>query len=152
MKETFKYVHWDVVLWIMDNVLCVSSHFEVCKIHRMLPSGGILVFVTGQQEVYTLCKKLKNTFPDNRGQKGMVCMKKIVLWGPWKSKYWICKCKHCLLFKKCSISQFTMQILVLFNMKKYIYLEHPKEKTKKGRRRKSDKKKEDVMPSINLDK
>lgn len=41
----------------------------------MLPSGGILVFVTGQQEVYTLCKKLKNTFPDNRGQKGMVYMK-----------------------------------------------------------------------------
>lgn len=45
-----------------------------------------------------------------------------------------------------------MQIPVLSNMKKYIYLEQPKEKTKKGRRRKSDKKKEDVMPSINLDK
>nr|XP_011412430.2 probable ATP-dependent RNA helicase DHX37 [Crassostrea gigas] len=75
-----------------------EAYKKVCKIHKMLPSGGILVFVTGQQEVYTLCKKLKNTFPDNRGQK-----------------------------------------------------EHPKEKTKKGRRRKSDKKKEDVMPSINLD-
>lgn len=151
MKETFKYVHWDVVLWIMDNVLCVSSHFEVCKIHRMLPSGGILVFVTGQQEVYTLCKKLKNTFPDNRGQKGTVYVI-IVLWGPWKSKYWTCKSKQRLLFIKCHISQFTMQIPVPSNMKKYIYLEHPKEKTKKGRRRKSDKKKDDVMPSINLDK
>lgn len=39
------------------------------------------------------------------------------------------------------------------NIKKgNIYLENPKDKTKKGRRRKSDKKKEDVMPSINLDK
>lgn len=45
-----------------------------------------------------------------------------------------------------------MQIPVPFNMKKYTYLEPPKEKSKKGRRRKSDKKKEDVMPSINLDK
>lgn len=63
------------ILYYVDIALCVSSHFEVCKIHRMLPSGGILVFVTGQQEVYTLCKKLKNTFPDNRGQKGTVYMK-----------------------------------------------------------------------------
>ena len=55
-----------------------TTQFQVCKIHRMLPSGGILVFVTGQQEVYTLCKKLKNTFPTNLGQKGMykdMCLK-----------------------------------------------------------------------------
>lgn len=37
-------------------------------------------------------------------------------------------------------------------MKKYIYLEYFKEKIKKGRRRKFDKKKEDVMFLINLDK
>lgn len=36
---------------------------QVCKIHRMLPDGDILVFVTGQQEVHTLCRKLKQTFP-----------------------------------------------------------------------------------------
>ncbi|XP_050408346.1 probable ATP-dependent RNA helicase DHX37 [Patella vulgata] len=36
---------------------------KVCKIHRMLPSGGILVFVTGQQEVRTLCYKLRKMFP-----------------------------------------------------------------------------------------
>ncbi|XP_063395987.1 probable ATP-dependent RNA helicase DHX37 [Mytilus trossulus] len=36
---------------------------KVCKIHRTLPEGGILVFVTGQQEVHTLCKKLRQTFP-----------------------------------------------------------------------------------------
>lgn len=36
---------------------------KVCKIHRTLPSGGILVFVTGQAEVRGLCKKLRRTFP-----------------------------------------------------------------------------------------
>lgn len=48
-----------------------EAYKKVCKIHRMLPKGGILVFVTGQQEVYTLCKKLKNTFPINPGQKNV---------------------------------------------------------------------------------
>ena len=38
---------------------------KVCKIHRTLPPGGILVFVTGQAEVHGLCKKLKRTFPRN---------------------------------------------------------------------------------------
>ncbi|XP_052798747.1 probable ATP-dependent RNA helicase DHX37 [Mya arenaria] len=43
---------------------------KTCKIHRMLPEGGILVFVTGQQEVHTLCRKLKAAFPmyDSTGQ------------------------------------------------------------------------------------
>lgn len=36
---------------------------KVCKIHRQLPSGGILVFVTGQQEVQTLCHRLRKKFP-----------------------------------------------------------------------------------------
>ncbi|CAF3441010.1 unnamed protein product [Rotaria socialis] len=36
---------------------------KVCKIHRQLPSGGILVFVTGQQEVQTLCHQLRKKFP-----------------------------------------------------------------------------------------
>ena len=35
----------------------------MCKIHRTLPSGGILVFVTGRQEVHQLCRWLKKTFP-----------------------------------------------------------------------------------------
>ena len=38
---------------------------KVCKIHRTLPPGGILVFVTGQAEVHGLCKKLKKTFSYN---------------------------------------------------------------------------------------
>ncbi|CAF4503188.1 unnamed protein product, partial [Rotaria sp. Silwood2] len=36
---------------------------KVCKIHRQLPSGGILVFLTGQQEVKTLCHQLRKKFP-----------------------------------------------------------------------------------------
>ena len=40
---------------------------QICKIHRQLPEGGILVFVTGQQEVHTLCSKLRKTFPFHKG-------------------------------------------------------------------------------------
>ncbi|KAM8960068.1 putative ATP-dependent RNA helicase DHX37 [Pelodytes ibericus] len=36
---------------------------KVCKIHRMLPSGGILVFLTGQGEVHSLCRRLRKSFP-----------------------------------------------------------------------------------------
>ena len=37
--------------------------FQVCKIHRKLKMGNILVFVTGQREVLDMCHKLRNTFP-----------------------------------------------------------------------------------------
>ncbi|KAM5193099.1 putative ATP-dependent RNA helicase DHX37 [Mantella aurantiaca] len=36
---------------------------KICKIHRMLPSGGILVFLTGQAEVHSLCRRLRKMFP-----------------------------------------------------------------------------------------
>ena len=36
---------------------------KVCKIHRELPEGGILVFLTGQQEVNTLVRRLRGRFP-----------------------------------------------------------------------------------------
>uniref|UniRef100_H3DER8 DEAH (Asp-Glu-Ala-His) box polypeptide 37 n=1 Tax=Tetraodon nigroviridis TaxID=99883 RepID=H3DER8_TETNG len=36
---------------------------KTCKIHRMLPSGGILVFLTGQAEVHSLCRRLRRAFP-----------------------------------------------------------------------------------------
>ncbi|XP_067683944.1 probable ATP-dependent RNA helicase DHX37 [Haliotis asinina] len=51
----------------LDDYLA-DAYRKVCKIHRQLPSGGILVFVTGQQEVHTLCKKLHNTFPYAAGE------------------------------------------------------------------------------------
>ncbi|XP_046374441.2 probable ATP-dependent RNA helicase DHX37 isoform X2 [Haliotis rufescens] len=51
----------------LDDYLA-DAYRKVCKIHRQLPSGGILVFVTGQQEVHTLCKKLRNIFPYKAGE------------------------------------------------------------------------------------
>ncbi|XP_056389776.1 probable ATP-dependent RNA helicase DHX37 isoform X2 [Hyla sarda] len=42
---------------------------KVCKIHRMLPTGGILVFLTGQAEVHSLCRRLRKMFP-YRGKQG----------------------------------------------------------------------------------
>ncbi|XP_035668851.1 probable ATP-dependent RNA helicase DHX37 [Branchiostoma floridae] len=40
-----------------------EAYKKVCKIHRMLPAGGILVFLTGQAEVHALCRKLQRSFP-----------------------------------------------------------------------------------------
>uniref|UniRef100_UPI00398EC82E probable ATP-dependent RNA helicase DHX37 n=1 Tax=Pristiophorus japonicus TaxID=55135 RepID=UPI00398EC82E len=36
---------------------------KVGKIHRMLPPGGILVFLTGQAEVHSMCRRLRKAFP-----------------------------------------------------------------------------------------
>uniref|UniRef100_A0AAY5EEL2 RNA helicase n=1 Tax=Electrophorus electricus TaxID=8005 RepID=A0AAY5EEL2_ELEEL len=36
---------------------------KTCKIHRMLPPGGILVFLTGQAEVHSTCWRLRKAFP-----------------------------------------------------------------------------------------
>lgn len=35
---------------------------KVCRIHRELPGGAILVFVTGEKEVTRLCKLLRKAF------------------------------------------------------------------------------------------
>ncbi|ELU07825.1 hypothetical protein CAPTEDRAFT_170843 [Capitella teleta] len=47
-----------------------EAYKKVCKIHRKLPDGGILVFVTGQQEVHTLCARLKKMFPSKNQDYG----------------------------------------------------------------------------------
>lgn len=44
-----------------------EAYKKVCKIHRRLPPGGILVFLTGQDEITTLLRKLKDTFPSGKG-------------------------------------------------------------------------------------
>ncbi|XP_042344791.1 probable ATP-dependent RNA helicase DHX37 [Plectropomus leopardus] len=44
-----------------------EAFHKICKIHRMLPPGGILVFLTGQAEVHNLCRKLRKAFPFRRG-------------------------------------------------------------------------------------
>lgn len=36
---------------------------KVCKIHKKLPPGGILIFLTGQNEITTLVKRLRKEFP-----------------------------------------------------------------------------------------
>ncbi|XP_034026595.1 probable ATP-dependent RNA helicase DHX37 [Thalassophryne amazonica] len=44
-----------------------EAFHKTCKIHRMLPPGGILVFLTGQAEVHSLCRKLRKAFPFRKG-------------------------------------------------------------------------------------
>uniref|UniRef100_A0A3B4B223 Activating signal cointegrator 1 complex subunit 3 n=1 Tax=Periophthalmus magnuspinnatus TaxID=409849 RepID=A0A3B4B223_9GOBI len=39
-----------------------EAFHKICKIHRMLPPG-ILVFLTGQAEVHSLCRRLRRAFP-----------------------------------------------------------------------------------------
>lgn len=38
----------------------------ICKIHRKLPHGGILVFLTGKKEINDMCERLKNEFENNK--------------------------------------------------------------------------------------
>jgi ATP-dependent RNA helicase DHX37/DHR1 len=40
-----------------------EAFHKVAKIHKTLPDGGILVFLTGQNEIHSLCRKLRNIFP-----------------------------------------------------------------------------------------
>ncbi|KAM3867931.1 putative ATP-dependent RNA helicase DHX37 [Diretmus argenteus] len=50
----------------LDDYTGETFH-KICKIHRMLPPGGILVFLTGQAEVLTVCRRLRNAFPFRKG-------------------------------------------------------------------------------------
>ncbi|KAI5964722.1 ECM16 [Candida pseudojiufengensis] len=43
---------------------------KACKIHRKLPPGGILIFMTGQSEITNLVKKLKDLFPSKKQLRG----------------------------------------------------------------------------------
>jgi ATP-dependent RNA helicase DHX37/DHR1 len=45
----------------IDHV--ADAYKKICKIHQRLPDGGILVFLTGQNEINQLCKKLRSKFP-----------------------------------------------------------------------------------------
>ena len=51
---------------------CIEKFYlamKVCKIHRTLNSGGILVFLTGKNEVHALCSRLRKTFTAETGKK-----------------------------------------------------------------------------------
>ncbi|KAF2787245.1 P-loop containing nucleoside triphosphate hydrolase protein [Melanomma pulvis-pyrius CBS 109.77] len=45
---------------------------KVCRGHRKLPQGGFLVFLTGQNEIAHLAKKLKETFASTQGHDAKV--------------------------------------------------------------------------------
>lgn len=68
-------LRWVVFLLIISHTLMQwltyvmwSVCSQVCKINRKLNAGNVLVFVTGQREVHTLCKKLRQTFPSSSQQ------------------------------------------------------------------------------------
>lgn len=44
---------------------------KTCKIHSRLPPGAILVFLTGQQEISQMVKRLKREFPFKKDKKAM---------------------------------------------------------------------------------
>lgn len=46
-----------------------AAYSKVCKIHQQLPSGGVLVFLTGQQEVEQLCRMLRKRYGNVAGIK-----------------------------------------------------------------------------------
>lgn len=46
-----------------------EAYKKAIKIHTKLPDGGILIFLTGQQEVNTLVRKLRKAFPYKNSQK-----------------------------------------------------------------------------------
>jgi hypothetical protein len=48
-----------------------ETHNKVCQIHRKLPEGGVLVFLTGKQEILYMCHKLNKSLNKRvRGQSG----------------------------------------------------------------------------------
>uniref|UniRef100_A0A3P8WPZ0 RNA helicase n=1 Tax=Cynoglossus semilaevis TaxID=244447 RepID=A0A3P8WPZ0_CYNSE len=49
----------------LDDYTREAFH-KTCKIHRMLPPGGILVLLTGQAEVHSMCRRLRKAFPFRR--------------------------------------------------------------------------------------
>ncbi|OQR90741.1 ATP-dependent RNA helicase, partial [Thraustotheca clavata] len=60
-------VHFNKVTELNDYVH--AAYQKVSKIHRKLPDGAILVFLTGQREILQLCRKLRQTMGSNRTRK-----------------------------------------------------------------------------------
>jgi hypothetical protein len=78
-------VHFSAKTELLDYV--GRAEKKVCAIHRKLPPGGILVFVTGQREVEYLCRKLRKAFkPQKRGDQEQVRVQgKSFHWQSFKS-------------------------------------------------------------------
>lgn len=50
-----------------DNV--AAAFRKVCQIHERLPAGGVLVFLTGQADIWDLVKRLRANYRDTRRKK-----------------------------------------------------------------------------------
>lgn len=46
-----------------------EAYKKVCKIHKQLPAGGILVFLTGKKEITYMCKRLTLALKKQQGGK-----------------------------------------------------------------------------------
>lgn len=46
-----------------------EAYKKVCQIHRKLPAGGILVFLTGKKEITYMCKRLSLALKKHHGGK-----------------------------------------------------------------------------------
>lgn len=60
-------VHFSAKTEMIDYV--GRAQKKVCAIHRKLPPGGILVFLTGQREVEYLCRKLRRAFKPQKNKE-----------------------------------------------------------------------------------
>jgi ATP-dependent RNA helicase DHX37/DHR1 len=60
-------VHFSAKTELVDYV--GKAFKKVCAIHKKLPPGGVLVFLTGQAEVHHLCMRLQDAFPNKDGKK-----------------------------------------------------------------------------------
>lgn len=71
---------------------------KTCKIHRMLPPGGILVFLTGQAEVHSVCRRLRRAFPFRRGNTatGMFFKNIIIIYFFMHTVFTPCKMYDCV--------------------------------------------------------
>ena len=60
-------VHFSAKTELVDYV--GKAFKKVCAIHKKLPWGVVLVFLTGEAEVHHLCKRLQDAFPSKDGKK-----------------------------------------------------------------------------------
>ena len=63
------YVHFNKKTPSGEGEYLSEAYKKVCRIHRKLPLGTILVFVTSQQEVHSLSRWLRSTFSETASVK-----------------------------------------------------------------------------------
>ena len=55
-------------LFQLSHIVETLAFEKVCKIHRNLPDGGILVFLTGRQEILRMANRLRQRFSSRSSQ------------------------------------------------------------------------------------